>query len=206
MTKPTRPILVPLTTPVPPAPTAATPGKPVQLETNGFILRSLVPDDVNTRMLNWLANREMMQGLNLPGLDFDLTGLRRFVAGFDNLHHYIIGIFDQTNQLLIGFYTIDVDAKHKIGHITTGIGESAYHGRGALWATIDALLDHFYTERDVDKFSARILAKNYRMIFNFKDNPRFVLEACLRQDCLAPNGERLDILLFASFKNPPRAG
>ena len=203
MAKPTRPILVPLTKPIPPA--VETPGQPVRLETNGFLLRSLVPDDVNPQMLSWLANREMLQGLNLPGLDFDLAGLRRFVAGFDNLSHYIIGIFDQANGLLIGFYTIDVDLKHKIGHITTGIGESAYHGKGTLWATIDVLLDHFYAGRDVDKFSARILAKNYRMIFNFKDNPRCVLEACLRQDCLAPNGERLDILLFASFKNPPQS-
>ena len=83
MAKPTRPILVPLTRPMPPA--AAAPGKPVRLETNGFLLRSLVPDDVNPQMLGWLANREMMQGLNLPGLDFDLNGLRRFVAGFGML-------------------------------------------------------------------------------------------------------------------------
>ena len=198
-----KPIIVPLTPPVTPAPVFQTSGRPVDLLTNGFILRSLLPADVNPRMLAWLSDQQMMQGLNLASLDFDLDGLRRFVAGFDNFHNYIIGIFEQSSGLLIGFYTIDVDLKHKIGQITTGIGERAYQGKGTLWATADALLDHFYAERDIDKFSARILAKNYRMLFNFKDNPVFVFEACLRQECLAPNGERLDILVFAAFKKPP---
>jgi RimJ/RimL family protein N-acetyltransferase len=180
--------------------------KPVMIETNGFVLRSLVPNDINPRVLSWLSGNEMMQGLNLVSLNFDLDQLRAFVGKFDNLHNYIIGIFDKSNGLLVGFYTIDVDLKHQVGQITTGIGEQAYQGKGTLWATIDALLDHFYAERNVDKISARILAKNYRMIFNFKDNTRFVLEARLTQECLAPNGERVDILLFASFKNGPRPG
>jgi RimJ/RimL family protein N-acetyltransferase len=178
--------------------------KPVMLETNGFMLRSLVPDDMNPRVLSWLSDSEMMQGLNLASLNFDLDQLRAFVGRFDNLRNYMIGIFDKSNGLLIGFYTIDVDLRHRVGQITTGIGEPAYLGKGTLWATIDALLDHFFAERNVDKISARILAKNYRMIFNFKDNPRFVLEGCLRQECVAPDGKRVDILLFASFKNGPR--
>jgi len=176
------------------------------IETNGFVLRSLVPDDINPRVLSWLSDGEMMQGLNLTSLSFDLDQLRAFVGKFDNLHNYIIGIFEKSSGLLVGFYTIDVDLKHRVGQITTGVGERAYQGKGTLWATIDALLDHFYAERNVDKISARILAKNYRMIFNFKDNTRFVLEARLQQECLAPNGERVDILLFASFKNGPRPG
>jgi RimJ/RimL family protein N-acetyltransferase len=178
----------------------------VMLETNGFVLRSLVPDDINPRVLSWLSAGEMMQGLNLASLNFALGQLREFVGKFDNLRNYFIGIFDKSNGLLIGFYTIDVDLRHRVGQITTGIGEPAYLGKGTLWATIDALLDHFYVERNVDKISARILAKNYRMLFNFKDNPRFVLEGCLREECLAPDGKRVDILLFASYKNGPRPG
>lgn len=185
---------------------AAAARRAVTIETNGFLLRSLAPDDISPRVLSWLTDSEMMQGLNLASLNFDLDKLRAFVGKCDNLHSYIIGIFDKSNGLVIGFYAIDVDLKHRVGNITTGIGEPSYLGKGTLWATIDALLDHFHTERNVDKISARVLAKNYRMIFNFKDNPRFVLEGRLRQECVAPDGKRVDILLFASFKNGPRAG
>jgi RimJ/RimL family protein N-acetyltransferase len=180
--------------------------RPVMIETNGFLLRSLVPDDINPQVLSWLSNSEMLQGLNLAGLGFNLDQLRAFVGKFDNLHNYMIGIFEGKSRTLIGFYTLDVDLRHRVGQITTGIGEQAYQGKGALWATIDALLDHFYAERNIDKISARILAKNYRMIFNFRDNTRFILEARLLQECVAPNGERVDILLFSSFKNGPRPG
>jgi RimJ/RimL family protein N-acetyltransferase len=202
MNTPTRPVIVSL------APRAASPARTLaqqralRLETNGFVLRSLVPGDVDARVLGWLSDPAMMQGLNLAGLNFDLEQLRAFVGGFDNLHHHLIGIFDRASGLLAGFYTLDIDLRHRLGQITTGIGEPAYQGRGTLWATIDALLDHFFAERGVDKISGRILARNYRMIFNFKDNPRFILEARLRQECLAPNGQRVDILVFSAFKKP----
>lgn len=178
------------------------PGNPVHIRTNGFILRSLTPADVTPRFLAWLTSKEMVHGLNLGELKFDMEGLRRFVASFDNLHNYLIGIFDEKTRLLVGFYTIDVNLPHKIGQLTTGVGEPEYAGKATLWATIDALLDYLYAHRDLEKLSARVLAKNYRMLFNFKDNTRFVLEGCLEQECRTPTGERLDLLIFSSFKTP----
>jgi len=211
MSTPTRPIVVSLARPLmqmaTPVPIAASqlqisPGRPVLIESNGFVLRSLTPGDADLRMLSWLSNEQMMQGLNLASLDFDLDQLRGFIGRFDNFRSYFIGIFAKSDGLLIGFYTIDVDLKHRIGQVTTGIGESRYEGKGTLWATFGALLSHFYAERNIEKFSAHILARNFRMLFNFRNNPLFIFEACLQQECLAPNGERLDILVFSSFKNP----
>jgi RimJ/RimL family protein N-acetyltransferase len=182
------------------APSTALRGAPVHIETNGYVLRSLIPADATPRFLEWLNSEKMLAGLNLPPLNFSLDQLRGFIAGFDNRNNYLIGIFDKSNQLLVGFYTIDVNLTHKVGNITTGIGEAGYLGRGVLWTTIDALLDHFYAYRDVEKMTARLLARNFPMLFNFKDNPRFVLEARLSRECRAPDGKRLDILVYASFK------
>ncbi|WP_157019366.1 GNAT family N-acetyltransferase [Mesorhizobium xinjiangense] len=209
MRTPIRPVLVSLTG-SPPAGQQRTDvnlrGEPIFLEIHGFVLRSLVPDDVTPRVLEWLSDAEMMRGLNLGGLNFTIEQLRNFVARFDNRTHYFIGVFDQSNGLLVGFYTMDVGLAHKIGQITTGVGEPSYDGKRTLWATIDALLDHFYAEREVEKISARVLANNYRMLFLFKENSRFVLEGCLRQECLSPSGGRLDILVFSSFKNDGKKG
>lgn len=203
MSNPTKPVMISLrgATPTPLAPAVNQKGKPVHIETNGFILRSLSPDDVTPRFLAWLSESDMMRGLNLSSLGYGVEQLKGFVAGFDNRSHYFIGIFDQAEDLIVGFYTIDVSLTHKVGQITTGIGEAGYGGKETLWATIDALLDYFFSERDVDKISARVLASNYRMLFLFKDNTRFVFEGVLRQECLSPTGERMDIVVFSSFKS-----
>lgn len=188
--------------PAAPGPQYATPaGAPLLVETGDFLLRSLVPADANERFCTWLSNEEMLRGLNLPVLNFSLPELADFIAGFDNKRNYLIGIFDKRTRLLVGFYTVDVNLAHKVGHITTGVGENAYWGKGVLWATVDALLDHFYLYREVDKMVARILGNNRRMLFNFIDNTRFVFEARLRSECLSQDGKRLDVLLFASFRN-----
>lgn len=170
----------------------------VHLESGGYIVRTLLPQDVTEEFLGWFNEAEMLRGLNLDNLNFTLESLRSFVSRFDNLHNYFLGIF--ADNILVGFYTIDVNRHHRIGSITTGIGDKHHLGKHVLWATIDAVIDHFYETRNVEKFTARILARNYAMLFNFKNNPRFELEGHLKQECRTSDGKRLDILLFASYK------
>lgn len=175
---------------------------PVYIESGDYIVRSLKDTDASEKLLGWLNRADMLRGLNLDKVDFNLSQLRAFIAGFDNYLHFILGIFNRNDEKLIGFYTIDVNRTHKTGSLTTGIGDTSERGKRTLWATIDAILDYFYAEREIEKFTARILARNYAMLFNFKNNTRFVLEAHLKDECLAPNGKRVDLLVFASFKNP----
>ena len=177
--------------------------QPVYIESGAYIVRSLRTTDASEELLSWLNRADMLRGLNLKKVDFDLPQLRNFIASFDNYHHYILGIFDCPDNRLVGFYTIDVNRAHKTGSLTTGIGDTSERGRRTLWATIDAILDHFYAQRDIEKFTARILARNYAMLFNFKNNTRFALEAHLKRECLAPDGKRVDLLVFASFKDTP---
>lgn len=180
----------------------ASQGAPVHIETNGYLLRSLTAQDVTPRFVEWLNNSDMLSGLNLASLNLNLEQLKAFVSRFDNHNSFIIGIFDPSNGLLIGFYTLDINHVHRTGNITTGLGEKDYQGKGVLWATIDALLDHFYLYRGVEKVTARILARNLRMLFNFRGDPRFKFEAKLSRECLGPGGKRLDVLVFASHKAP----
>ncbi len=172
-------------------------GIPVFIETNGYLLRSLTPNDATPELLSWLNSKEMLEGLNLPELNFTQEKLAKYIAQFDNYRNFFIGIFDQkNNNKLIGFYTIDVNPTHKVGNITTGIGAPGYSGRKIMWATSDALVEHFFYKRDVYKMVARVLAKNKKMLFCFVGSPTFKLEAVLKEECLAPDGERVDILLF----------
>ncbi|WP_066566830.1 GNAT family N-acetyltransferase [Snodgrassella sp. CFCC 13594] len=176
-------------------------GVPIHLETNGFLVRSLTPADASVRLVQWFQSPQMTKGLNIPNIKFDLEKLAQFIADFDNLTKYLVGIFDKKNNLLIGFYSLDVNLVHRTGNITAAITESDYEGRKIFWLTIDAFLDHIFLYTVIEKVTARVLSCNRRMLFNFINNPRFVLEARLYQECVALTGGRVDVLLFVTFKN-----
>ncbi|MCL7715865.1 GNAT family N-acetyltransferase [Stenotrophomonas mori] len=188
--------------PHPAAHAPAAPPAPVQIATHGFVLRTLLPADVTARFVQWINAPAMRAGLNLPPLGFDAARLRQFIAGFDGRRNHIIGIFAE--ELLIGFYTVDVNLTHKVGVLTAGIGDTGQERRKVYWGTIDALLDHFFIYRDLDKMVARVLAGNTAMLFNFVDNGRFFHEARLRQECLGQDGRRQDVLVFAAFREGER--
>lgn len=175
--------------------------KHICIESNQFIIRTLYPQDANEEFLSWFNQSKMLRGLNINDLNFTIESFKKFIVSFNSVNNYFLGIYNKNDDSnILGFYTIDVNLLHKTASITTGIGNDAYVGKGMLWSTIDAVLDHFYAERDIEKFTARILARNYAMLFNFKNNTRFVLEAHLKQECLAPDGTRVDLLVFASYK------
>lgn len=173
---------------------------PVSLTSGPFTLRSLVSADATQEVVDWFNDGAMLRGLNLGDLAFTRDSLRRFIDGFDNRRNYLVGIFETASGRLVGFYTLDIDLTHRTGGITTGIGVHAFRGKGVLWATIDVLLDDFFERRGIDKISARIVSRNFRMLFNFKDNPRFIMEALLRRECRAPDGSRVDIMVFSAFR------
>lgn len=170
----------------------------IHIETNEYSVRSLVPDDVNATFLSWFNTKEILEGLNIASPNFTLERLKNFIAQFNNADNYFLGIF--TGAELIGFYSIDVNKSHQTAGISTGIGNKNYVGKGVLWATIDAVIDYFYANRNIEKFTARVIARNFGMLFNFKNNPRFELEAYLKRECVGLDGKRVDILIFSSFK------
>lgn len=179
--------------------------QPIHIETPDYLLRSVVPEDITAQFLQWINGEELMQGLNLSGVHFTYDSLKQFILSFDNYRNYLIGIFSKTGNELIGFYTMDVNRLHKTGNLTAAVGVQTYGGKGVLWNTAKPLADHFFAYRDVDKITARVLAKNYKIIFNFLNNPLFVFEAVLRDECLGIDGKRIDLLVFSAFKVKPKS-
>lgn len=156
-------------------------GAPVHIETNGFILRSLTAADATPRFLQWINSPEFLSGLNLRALNFTHEKLVRYIESFDNRNGYLVGIFAPQTRLLLGLYTLDVNLMHKVGNITTGIGEHAYEGKGMLWATIDALLDHFFAYRDIEKITARVYPVTGVCCSTSSEHPALSLKpACFR--------------------------
>lgn len=173
---------------------------PINIETENYQLRSLHPSDASSCFQEWLRDDELMGGLNLSPVTWSLQQVQSFIGSFDNRRKYIIGIVSRPTSELIGFYTIDVNQKHRMGQITVGIGDKRYLGKGVLAETAPALVDEFFMHRNLEKMNARVLARNTRMLFNFVHSKRFQLEGRLRKESLAPDGKRLDILTFGCLK------
>ena len=172
---------------------------PVYIDNPHFLMRTVVPEDINEQVVAWLTGTEMLVGLNLPPLNFNVQTLRAYISSFDNKNNYFIGIFSKKNNSLIGFYTIDVSFPHMVALITAGIATKNFEEKAVLWRTIDSLIDYFFQNRGIYKFSARVMERNLRAIFNFKGGSRFELEAVLKNECVTPSGERVTILVFSSF-------
>src|SRR5690606_23748451 len=131
-----------------------------------FHLRTLNPADATPRLISWLQEEGLLRGLNVQRREWTLDQLKAFIASYDNIHRYLVGIFESGDSL-IGFYTLDVNLLHKSAQITAAIGDNSFVGRNVLIETGKPFVEYLFARRDIEKVSARVLASNKRVVFNF---------------------------------------
>jgi Acetyltransferase (GNAT) domain len=105
-------------------------GRPVLLETKRFALRSLKPSDASERWMNWLKDPEVMGPLNAPIRKWTAHELMAHIASANNNERYLIGIFDLTSKVQIGFYMVDIDPFHRRANFNVVIGAKSWWGKG----------------------------------------------------------------------------
>lgn len=180
-------------------------GKPVLLQTERFDLRSLKPIDASERWLGWARDAEVMAPLNSPAKQMTRDDLASFISGSDNLNRYLIGVFDKTSRIQVGFFMIEVDTAHRLAMFNVIIGEKTWWGKGVVNETRAALLDHFFNERGIEKAFGQPLARNFPAIFNYKAQG-WRHEATLRGHRLSvTDGSRLDQYQFGLLRSEWRA-
>lgn len=177
------------------------PGVRVLVETDCYVLRSIVAADVTPEFAGWFDDPQMLQGLNLDALHFSVDGLRAFAASFNNLDNFLIGVFAKDGEQLKGFYNFSLNRSHRVATLTLGMEPHSGLGRPILWETAGPLFDEMFAKADIDKISGRVLMLNRRILFALMDNDHFVCEGVLREECLGRDGKRLDVIAVACFKN-----
>lgn len=170
--------------------------------TKNFHLRTMREADASETFISWLASPEILTGLNIPPRSWTIDSLRGFINSFDCLSRHLLGIEDRKSRSLIGFYVIDINTLHRTSQITAAIGDEAFIGKNVLYEATPVLVRHLFEKRDVDKVSARVVATNRRVLFNFLIPDVFQFEARLRQEVRTVDGKRADILVFSALKNP----
>lgn len=180
-------------------------GRPVDLQTARFRLRSLKPADVSQRWLGWAKDPDVMGPLNAPVSNMTPQELANYIATSDNNARFLIGVFDKETGIQIGFFMIDVDKTHHFATFNLVIGEKSWWGKGVVNEARGALLDHFFDERGIHKVCGGPLARNFPAIFNYKAQG-WRHEGTLRGQCQSvADGSRLDQYQFGLLRDEWRA-
>jgi len=180
-------------------------GRPVLLSTERFTLRSHVTTDVSERWCGWAGDPDIMGPLNMPARRSTPEQLAKYVAQQDNERGYLIGIYSKAMGQHIGFYQIDVTRLHRSAGFNVVIGDKQYWGKNAVNETRAALLTEFFENRGLEKAWGQPLARNFPMIFNYKQQG-WHLEGILRGQCLSVvDGSRIDQYQFGMLRDDWRA-
>ena len=180
-------------------------GRPIEIETERFRLRSLKPIDASERWLGWIEDPEVVQPTNAPVRHMTRQELARYIGDHDNHTRYLIGVFDKESSIHIGFYFIDVDRAHDTATFNMVIGEKAFWGKGVVNETRAALLDYFFDKLGMGKVCGGPLSRNFPMIFNYKAQG-WIYEGTLRGHFKSViDGSRLDQLRFRFLAHEWRA-
>lgn len=59
-----------------------------------------------------------------------------------------------------------------------------------------------FDRRGVDKITSRVLTSNRRLVFAVLNTEHFIYEGTLKQEILATDGSRLDVMVLSAFKDP----
>jgi RimJ/RimL family protein N-acetyltransferase len=176
-------------------------GRPVQLETDRFRLRSLKFTDASERWRGWAKDPEVMGPLNAPAQDMSLDYLARYASSFDNNARYLIGIFDKGSGAHIGFFVIEVDGTHRCATFNVVIGDKTWWGKGVVNEARAALLDYFFDHRGIEKACGGPLTRNFPAVLNYKAQG-WRYEGTLRGQRLSTaGGPRLDQYQFGLLRD-----
>lgn len=177
------------------------PGALLTLHTERLTLRSMCREDVSPAMADWLADPEVMLGLNMPQRLMSRAQAVRWVLDFDNRQRFFLGIHVRPDGPLIGFFTVHCDPHTRCGETAVVVGDKAWWGKNVVREARAALLDFLFDTLALHKVLGRPHGRNFASIFNYKAMG-FRCEAVLREQLLAIDDEsRLDQLVFGMLRS-----
>ena len=182
------------------------PGEHVELLTDRFCVRTLKPEDITQRYVDWANDEEVMEHLNLPTGTLTHDKLVKNLKKYDNKSSFNFGIFLREPDLMIGVHTANCDFAHGLVLINVMIGDKDYWGKKtvleARGAVIDFLFDedNFNQKRRIDKIWGMPFTRNLPMVFNYRALG-FQCEGVMRAHRRNHKGGRLDQYMFGLLRS-----
>jgi RimJ/RimL family protein N-acetyltransferase len=171
--------------------------KSVYFDTPNLYVRTLTIDDATERWASWFDQEEVRQGLNLSDGPRTKAAIADYIRKFDQVSNLLLGIFDRTNHLLVGMFTVQID--WQIGRYLTNtvVGEAEYRHRGVMLEVTPPYRDYFFEELGLRVMTASALATN-KPIIGYLYKTGWTLNQTLRNHARsAADGSPVDLHLFS---------
>lgn len=141
-----------------------------------FVVRAVRSQDTD-RMTAWLSDPEALEVLNLPARRLTKTDVANYVRSFDQRTHLLGGIFDRSNNVLVGILQLHIDYRLNRALVNLLIGEPAYRNLGVTTEIFIPALDFGFINFGIDVMVATVLQRHsilvrYLMKTGWKMDPK----------------------------------
>ena len=140
----------------------------LELTTERFVVRTLTREDVTDDFIGWLADPEVMVGMNLPRRRLTRAQAVRWTLAHDNRTRFCL----RTDGQRIGFFTISCDLGHRCAETSVVVGDHDWWGKNVVMEARSALLDFLFERMDMHKVIGRPHGRNFASIYNHCNRPR----------------------------------
>ena len=175
------------------------PGQLLQVQTERFVLRSLVPADADEVYTSWWNDAEIQQGFNSPPRNWNRERAARHIQQFNNKDKFHLGIYTKDIGQLIGFFAMFVDHAQIVTKTNVCIGNKTYWGQDVVLEVRARMLDFLFNRLAMEKVEGEILGRNLPSIYNYKAQG-FTAEGVRRKQIKTFDGGRTEIYHFGLLK------
>lgn len=172
--------------------------QPIRLETDRFLLRPLERSDVTGRLIRWLHDDELLRYVELPERP-STNDFLRFMRQFDNVTNLLLGIFDKSDERLLGFYQVHTEPKLGRANTEVMIGDRRHWGTNTVFETRTRLLDYLFDTLGLYRVYGTVHARNLPALFNYKALG-FTCEGILRGHAITSDDEHADVYFFGMLR------
>lgn len=177
------------------------PGDLIHLETERFTLDSVLREDVDETFLSWLADPEIMIGLNMPPRRMSRGQAVHYAMSFDNLHKSMLIVRAKETGNKIGMFNITFNHVQRVAETAVVIGDKTYWGENVVVEARTAIMAFLFDDLNLHKVIGLPHGRNMSSIFNYQALG-FTCEAVLREQMPSVDGEgRLDQLMFGLLRS-----
>mgnify|MGYP002014654506 CR=1 FL=1 len=171
--------------------------KMIKLVTDNFLLRPLLPNDINATYLGWLRDREVSRTLDVVGHKQTIATITEYLSTHDNKSSFLFGIFTK-NDRLIGTHSFVSSFENRVSRLGVMVGDKSFWGMGVPLETRAAILDWAFENMPCDKFESGCYSINIPAVYNFIKQG-WVREG-IREKTKIIDGNAVDFISYAMFK------
>ncbi|HEY2472889.1 MAG TPA: GNAT family protein [Terracidiphilus sp.] len=177
------------------------PKRKVRLDCGQYVLRTITTEDATDRWAHWMEDAEASEMLNAPRKAMTKSDLIAYIKTFDQRTRILIGIFEKSSGLLLGFLRNDVDFESGQFLVSMIIGEPDYRNSGVTNAVTVPFRDYFFETLGMNAMLATALSHN-KPIIHYLYSTGWTLDRTVPQNVKSHSDDRmLDLCYFSQTRD-----